>query len=87
MHIPPYLQEILLHHSLLCKMPILSEVPTEVTAIHYLGQQQLPSLLIHRSNHLLLLLSQYLMQHIHHRPRKLPQSKMLQFSLQSIPNH
>ena len=51
MHISPYLQEILLSHSLLCEMPILGEVPSEVAAIQYLCQQQLSSLLIHRSYH------------------------------------
>ena len=53
-HIPPYLQEILLSHSLLCKMPVLGEVPSEVATIQYLCQQQLSSLLIHRSYHLFL---------------------------------
>ena len=53
-HIPPYLQEIFLCHSLLCEMPILGEVPSEVATIQYLCQQQLSSLFIHRSYHLLL---------------------------------
>ena len=53
-HIPPYLQEILLSHSLLCEMPIHGEVPSEVATIQYLCQQQLSSLFIHRSYHLLL---------------------------------
>ena len=51
-HISPYLQEILLSHSLLCEMPILGEVPYEVATIQYLCQQQLSSLFIHRSYHL-----------------------------------
>ena len=83
-HIPPYLQEILLRHPLLSEMPILRKMLAEVAAIQYLGKQQPPSLLIHRHNHLLLRQSQHLMQHIHHRPSKLPQSKIFQFSLQNL---
>ena len=52
MQIPPNLKEKLLCHSLLCKMPILGEVLSEVAAIQYLCQQQLPSLLIPRRFHL-----------------------------------
>ena len=67
-------------------MPILSEVLSEVAAIQNLRQQQLPSFFIHRSNHLFLRQSKNLMQYIHHRPSKLPQSKILQhlFNLHPI---
>lgn len=54
MHISPYFQEVFLCHSLLCKMTVLGEVLSEVATIQYLCQQQLSSLFIHRSNHLLL---------------------------------
>ena len=87
MHISPYLQEIFLCHSLLCEMPILGKVLSKVAAIQYLCQQQLSSSLIHWNYHLLLRQSQCLMQYIHHRTCKIPQSKMLQFSLQSITNN
>ena len=43
-HVPPNLQEIFLSHSLLCEMPILGKVPSEVATIQYLCQQQLSSL-------------------------------------------
>ena len=35
-HISPYLQEVFLCHSLLCEMPILGEVLSEVATIQYL---------------------------------------------------
>ena len=54
MHVPPNLQEVFLCHSLLCKMPILGEMLSEVASIQYLCQQQLSSLFIHRSYHLFL---------------------------------
>ena len=34
-HISPYLQEVLLSHSLLCEMPILGEVLSEIAPIQY----------------------------------------------------
>ena len=72
MHIPPYLQEILLPHTLMRKPAIFGEVTSEVATIQYLCQQQRSSLFIHRSYHLLLSQSKHLMKHKHHRPRKLP---------------
>ena len=54
MHIPPYLQEVLLPHALMRKPTILGKMLSEVAAIQYLCQQQLSSLFIHRSYHLLL---------------------------------
>ena len=83
-HISPYLQEILLPHTLMSKPTILGKMLSEVATIQYLSQQQLSSLFIHRSNHLLLRQSQHLLQNIHHRPCKLPQSQILQFSLHHI---
>ena len=80
-HISPYLQEILLPHTLMRKSTILREMPTEVTTIQDLCQQQPPTLLIHWHNHLILRQSKHLLQNIHHRPCKLPQSKIFQFSL------
>ena len=53
-HISPYLQEVFLCHSLLREMSVLGEVPSEVTTIQYLCQQQLSSLFIHRNYHLFL---------------------------------
>ena len=50
-HIPPYLQEILLRHPLLREVPILGKVLPEVTTVENLAQQQPPPLLVHRSNH------------------------------------
>ena len=35
-HVPPNLQEIFLSHSLLCEMPILGEMPSEVATIQNL---------------------------------------------------
>ncbi len=35
-HISPYLQEVFLCHALLCEMPILGEVLSEVATIQYL---------------------------------------------------
>ena len=84
MHISPNLQEILFPHTLMRKPSILRKVPTEVTTIQNLCQQQLPTLLIHWHNHLILRQSKHLLQHIHHRPSKLPQSQILQFSLHHI---
>ena len=84
MHISPNLQEILFPHTLMRKPSILRKVPTEVTTIQNLCQQQLPTLLIHWHNHLILSQSKHLMKHIHHRPSKLPQSQILQFSLHHI---
>ena len=84
MHIPPYFQEILLPHTLMRKPTILSKVPTKVTPIKNLRQQQLPSLPINRRNHPLLRHPQHLLHHIHHRPRKLPQSQKLQLPLHHI---
>ena len=84
MHIPPNLQEILLPHTLMRKPSILRKVPTEVTTIQNLCQQQPPTLLIHWHNHLILSQSKHLMKHKHHRPSKLPQSQILQFSLHHI---
>ena len=84
MHIPPYLQEILLPHTLMRKPSILRKVPTEVTTIQNLCQQQPPTLLIHWHYHLILRQSKHLMKHKHHRPCKLPQSQILQFSLHHI---
>ena len=54
MHISPNLQEILLPHTLMRKPAILGEVLSEVATIQYLCQQQLSSLFIHWSYHLLL---------------------------------
>ena len=72
MHISPNLQEILLPHTLMRKPSILRKVPTEVTTIQNLCQQQLPSLFIHRSYHLILRQSKHLMKHKHYRPCELP---------------
>ena len=83
-HISPYLQEILLPHTLMRKPSILRKVPTEVTTIQNLCQQQPPTLLIHWYNHLILSQSKHLMQHIHHCPCKLPQSQIFKFSLHHI---
>ena len=52
-HIPPYLQEILLPHTLMRKPSILCKVPTEVTTIQNLCQQQPPTLLINWHYHLI----------------------------------
>ena len=84
MHISPYFQEILLPHTLMRKPSILRKVPTEVTTIQDLCQQQLSSLFIHRHYHLLLRQSKHLLQNIHHRPCKLPQSQIYKFSLHHI---
>ena len=84
MHISPYFQEILLPHTLMRKPTILREMPTEVTTIQNLCQQQPPSLLIHRHNHFILRQSKHLMKHKHYRPCELPQSKIFQFSLHHI---
>ena len=84
MHIPPYLQEILLPHTLMRKPTILREMPTEVTTIQNLCQQQPPTLLIHWHYHLILRQSKHLLQNIHHRPCKLPQFQIYKFSLHHI---
>ena len=84
MHISPNLQEILLPHTLMRKPSILRKVPTEVTTIQNLCQQQPPTLLIHWHNQLILRQSKHLLQNIHHRPCELPQSQILQFSLHHI---
>ena len=83
-HIPPYLQEILLPHTLMRKPSILCKVPTEVTTIQNLCQQQPPTLLIYWHYHLILSQSKHLMKHKHYRPCELPQSQILQFSLYHI---
>ena len=83
-HIPPYLQEILLPHTLMRKPTIIREVPTEVTTIQNLYQQQLPSLLIHRQNHLHIRHAEHLLHDIHDTLGKLSQSQLLQFLLHHI---
>ena len=50
-HISPYFQEILLPHTLMRKPSILRKMPTEVTTIQNLCQQQPPTLLIPRRSH------------------------------------
>lgn len=68
MHISPNLQEILLPHTLMRKPSIPRKVPTEVTTIQNLCQQQPPTLLIHWHYHLILRQSKHLLQNIHHHP-------------------
>lgn len=84
MHIPPYLQEILLPHTLMRKPTILGKVLAEVTTIQNLCQQQPPTLLIHRQNHLILRQSKHLMKHTHHRP--LRTSTIQDASVLSVPH-
>lgn len=67
--------------------PISFIILSEVAATQHFRQQQLSPPLIHQCNHLLLRQSQSLMQYIHHGSCKLPQSKMLQFFLQGIPDY
>ena len=54
----------------------------KVATLQYLIEQHLASLLIHRRNHLRLRQSHHLMQHIHHRPGKIPQPQLPQCLLQ-----
>lgn len=73
MHISPNLQKILLPHTLMRKPSIPRKVPTEVTTIQNLCQQQSPTLLIHWHYHLILRQSKLLLQNIppanFHNPR------------------
>lgn len=83
MHISPNLQEILLPHTLMRKPSILRKVPTEVTTIQNLCQQQPPTLLIRWHYHLILRQSKHLMKHTHHRP--LRTSTIQDASVLSVP--